>query len=163
MEPLQYTGNYQLLVFYIMSNIKKLQVRLETIKYGAWDNLEVAIDINEKPSKEGRKLYVLFRTIETILNYHPNQARKKIESKALKALLGENSKLGKMKAVIVNKDGSYKNTGSRSGLVSVILLQGFSQLITWEVSQGNTKALKLLMASFEDSFRSLLSSKWASA
>jgi len=84
------------------------------IKYGVWDNLEVAVDVGKED------LYLSFPTIETILNYRPNSLREKIASKSLKTFLGEGLILGKISGNIVNKAG----TGTPK--VSLILLRNFT-------------------------------------
>lgn len=127
-----------------------IQIRLETIKYGGWDSLEVAIDVNEKPSKEGTKLYITFPTGEHLLGYQKDVLRKKIASKSLKAFLGKDIPVGKFSGFIVNK----RSNGTAT--VSLLLLEDFIKIAVWEASVNqNISIAKLIAGGFEDSFRSL--------
>jgi hypothetical protein len=125
-----------------------LTVRLETIKYGGWDSLEVAIDINQV---DGKTLYVTYPTAETILNYRENSVREKVASKSFKLFLGEGLPLGKFSGSIVNKLGL---SGARAK-VNLIELSDLIKLAAWEASNGNTAIAKLLAIGFGDSLRSL--------
>ena len=78
-----------------MSN--QIKVRLETIQYGDCLNLQVAV-----AATDTEKFYVTFSAIESILNYPPDTSRKKIESKSLKAFLGNNKHLVKKSGFVVN-------------------------------------------------------------
>jgi hypothetical protein len=134
-----------------------LEIRVESIKYGQYA-LPMGID-------ESSKLYMTYPAIERILDYEPDLARKKVESKKLKALLGDNSKLGKIKAKIINKDHviSLGLTVPKNGMVSIVCFEGFLQLVNWEVFQGNEHACQLALAGLADSLESLALSQFGEA
>lgn len=122
-----------------------ISVRLETIKYGGWEYLEVAIDV-----KSPKDLYLTYPTAEVILNYRANSLREKIASKSLKAFLGKDLVLGKFTGTIINKktDGTPK--------VALISLEDFLAIATWESSVNqNIEVAKILAAGFADSIRSI--------
>jgi hypothetical protein len=124
-----------------------LHVRLETIKYGAWDALEVAIDINQV---DGKTLYLTYPTAETILNYEENNYRKKIASKSFKAFVGNDLIPVKISGRIVNKTSAGNPTVNLTNLDSFLAVAG------WEAFVNQNIALaKLLSVGFGDSLRSL--------
>ena len=127
-----------------LANIK---VRLETIKYGGWENLEVAINI-----KSPKDLYLTYPTTEVILNYEPDNVRKKIASKSLKAFLGAGRTVGKFTGNIVNKE----NLVGATTKVTLISLDDFLAIATWESSVNqNIGVAQILAAGFGDSIRSI--------
>ncbi|MEC4817816.1 MAG: hypothetical protein SAK29_31770 [Scytonema sp. PMC 1069.18] len=126
-----------------------LQIRLKTIKYGGWEQLEVGIDVNEA---DGKKLYLTYPTAETILNYPTDSVRKKIGSKSLKAFLGETRTFGKFSGLIVNK----KDLVGATAKVTLMDLDDFLALATWEaVVNQNLEVGQTLASGFGDSLRSL--------
>lgn len=126
-----------------------ISVRLETIRYGGWDELQVAIDIEQADNKT---LYLTYPTVETILNYRPDSVREKLKSKSLKSFIGEGKTVGKMSGNIVNKPELVGATAK----VSLIELQDFLALATWEaVVNQNIEVGKILATGLGDSIRSL--------
>jgi len=124
-----------------------ITVRLEKIKYGGWENLEVAIDVNCT-----KDLYLTYPTAELILNYAPNNVRKKIASKSLKAFLGAGRTVGKFNGTIVNKPELIGATAK----VALMLLEDFLAIATWESSVNqNIEVAQTLAAGFGDSIRSI--------
>ena len=122
-----------------------ITVRLETVKYGGWENLELAIDV-----KSPKDLYLTYPTAEVILNYRANSLREKITSKSLKTFLGKALVLGKFTGTIVNKktDGTPK--------VALISLGDFLAVAQWESVENQNKAVgRVLAAGFGDSIRSI--------
>ena len=138
-------------------NSEAIEIRVQSIKYGQYALL-MGVD-------ESRNLYMTFPAIEAILNYESNLARKKVESKKLQALLGLNSKLGKIKARIVNREYvlDLGLTVPKNGAVSVVGFEGFLQLVNWEVFQGNAHACHLAIAGLADSLQSLALSQFGEA
>jgi len=123
----------------------KIKVRLETVRYGGWDSLEVAIDCANP-----QNMYLTFPTVETILNWEAKRYGEKIASKSLKAFAGKALHGTKMSAIIVNKQG----LGTPK--VSLVALDDFQIIATWEAAvNGNIDVAKLLAVGFCDSLRSI--------
>lgn len=132
--------------FKVTKTVEKIKVRLETVRYGGWDSLEVAIDCSDPTN-----VYLTFPTIETILNWEPDNCRKKSTSKSLKDFTDEGSGVGKFSATITNK------TTSGNPKVTLLTLDDFRILATWEVAvNGNIEVAKLLAVGFCDSLRSIV-------
>lgn len=126
-----------------------ISIRLETIRYGGWDELEVGIDIKQANSKT---LYLTYPTSELILNYRANSVREKLKSESLKSFLGKGRTVGKISGKIVNKP---KLVGATTR-VSLIELDDFLAIATWEaVVNQNISVGKVLAAGMGDSLRSL--------
>ena len=126
-----------------------ISVRLETIQYGGWEQLEVSIDIAQPDTKT---LYLTYPTTETILGYRENSVREKLTSKSLKTFLGAGRTVGKFSGRIVNKPDLVGATAK----VSLIELDDFLALATWEaVVNQNLEVGKILAAGLGDSIRSL--------
>jgi hypothetical protein len=124
-----------------------ISVRLETIQYGGWDSLEVAVDIN---AADGKTLYLTTPTAETILNYRANSLREKLASKSLKALLGKHYNIGKFSGIIENK------TKKGTPKVTLISLTDFIKVAVWESAiNQNISITQILAAGFEDSIISI--------
>lgn len=134
-----------------------LEIRVQSIDYGQY-KLPMGID-------EDRNLYMTYPAIESILNYEPDLARKKLDAKKLKAFLGNGSKLGKIKTRIVNRTHVTELGLSipKNGVVSVVCFEGFLQLVNWEVFQGNAHACHLAIAGLADSLQSLALSQFGQA
>ena len=124
-----------------------ISVRLEKIKYGGWEYLEVAIDV-----KSPKDLYLTYPTAEVILNYRADSVREKIASKSLKAFLGAGRTVGKFNGTIVNKE----NLVGATAKVALISLEDFLAIATWEAVENQNKAVgRVLAAGFGDSIRSI--------
>lgn len=124
-----------------------ISVRLETIQYGGWEQLEVAVDVSQPDTKT---LYLTYPTAETILGYEPNNLRKKRTSKSLKTFLGEDRIIGQYSGSVANK----RSVGTPK--VSLIELDDFLALATWEaVANQNLEVGKILAAGLGDSIRSI--------
>lgn len=118
----------------------------DQIQYGSFDGLEVLV------SPDDNQLWVTQPTIERVMGYEPNNARKKLGSKSLKAFAGKDLTLGKsIKSYdVVGKGNTFK----------AVPFDTFLQLIYWEAFEGKgdpcDRAKSLLMAGFADSFRSIV-------
>ena len=124
----------------------RIEVRIATIKYGTWENLQVAYDITSV-----KDLYLTFPTIEVILNYPPNAVRKKIASESLKSFLGRSFPVGKFQGIVENR----KSDGARAK-VNLLTFDDFIALATWEAAvNGNLEVAKVLAVGFAESFRNL--------
>ena len=125
-----------------------LKVRLETVNYGNWENLTVAIDCANPQSG----LHVTYPTVETILNYRADSVREKLASKSFKSFVGAAKDIGKFSAVIVNKPAGSMGTPK----VNVLHFDDFLLLARWEaIVNKNEEIINLLVLGFGDSFRSL--------
>lgn len=96
-----------------------IAVRLEIIKWGGWDKLEVAVNVADPA-----ELFLTYPTAEVILNYRENSVREKIASKSLKAFLGAGRTVGKFNGRIVNKE----NLVGATAKVVLILLEDFGPI-----------------------------------
>lgn len=125
-----------------------LKVRLESVNYGNWENLTVAIDCANPQSG----LHVTYPTAETILNYRADSVREKLASKSFKSFVGAGRTVGKFSAVVVNKAELVGATAK----VNVLHFDDFLLLARWEaIVNKNEEIINLLVLGFGDSFRSL--------
>jgi hypothetical protein len=122
----------------------KIKVRLEVIKYGGWDKLEVAINCVDP-----KQVLVTYPTAETILNYKRNNLRKKIDSKSLKTFAGERLIVAKTVEVV-----SLSVVGTHT--MQALDLDDFRLMATWEAfTNSNLDLIHLLAVGFTDSLRSI--------
>lgn len=116
------------------------------VQYGNIDGLTVLIDPSDN------SLYVTQPTIERVLNYAPDTARKKLGSKSLKAFAN--------KALQVGKVVKAHDTRGQENKVKAIPFSVFLTLIHWEAFEGKgqpqANARALIMAGFADSFSSIV-------
>lgn len=123
-----------------------IKVRLETIRYGKWHELQIAIAL-----KDTKALYVTYPTAEIILNYRRDSLREKIASKSLKAFLSKDLIAGKILGDIVNK-----SKGDGTSRVALILFDDFVSVMVWEAAVNQNIAIAQVLATgFADSFRSI--------
>lgn len=87
-------------------------------------------------AKDNNTYLILVPSLETLLGWSKDQARKKIASKGLKDALGLTPRLGKKK----------DNRGNARGYVGTIDTRLFMQLVGWEASNGNKIAIDILVA-----------------
>lgn len=116
------------------------------VRYGNIDGLTVLIDPSDN------SLFVTQPTIERVLGYPENSARKKLGSKSLKAFAGKDLTVGKtVKGIDVK---------GRENTAKVIPFSAFLSLIHWEAFEGKgepqVNARALIMAGFADSFSSIV-------
>lgn len=127
---------------------ERIAVRLETIAYGGWNNLQVAIEVANP-----KNVFVSFPTIEKILGYEPNNTRKKIASKSLKVFLGEGSSLVKFGSFL----GLITNAGKgEAQIMSLLSLEEFGMLAQWEAIENQNRVIgRILAIGLIDSIRSI--------
>jgi len=111
------------------------------IDYGTHKGIEVLID----PST--REIRVTYPAIERLLGWEPNNARKKLASKSLKALAGDT-----LTGVKTVKALDIKGKENR---FSSIAFHDFLKVLYWQLKEGNDAAGQLLVAGFADSFSSM--------
>lgn len=114
----------------------------DNVRYADTENLEVFVDTDTND------LYVTQPTIERLLGYEPDNARKKLRSKALKTALGGDSTVGKTVTCI--------DTLGRKNKAKAIPLRVLNVLLLLEFRKGNERAEALMFAGFNDSFKSLV-------
>jgi hypothetical protein len=121
-----------------------IAVRLETISYGVWENLEVAIDVESQTG-----LYLTYPTVQLILNYDAKSWSEKAKSKTLEIFLGK-------PLVNVTKTGSIVNKKiDRTPRIDLMSLGDFIAIAIWESSVNrNTEVTQILASGFGDSIRS---------
>lgn len=116
------------------------------IQYGDFTGLEVLVDPDDN------SLFVSQPTIERILNYPSNSARKKLGAKSLASFTG--------KALTVGKDVTAIDSSGKKNKVKAIPFDTFLSLVYWEAFEGkppaNDNARALILAGFADSFSSLV-------
>ena len=125
-----------------MSNLRYF----DGIKYGDFTGLEVLVDPSDN------SLYVSQPTIERILDYPSNTARKKLGAKSLETFAG--------KGLTVGKDVTAIDSAGRKNKVKAIPFDTFLALVYWEAFEGkppsSSNARSLVLAGFADSFSSLV-------
>lgn len=116
------------------------------VQYGSIDGLTVLVDPSDN------SLYVTQSTIERVLGYPENSARKKLGSKSLKAFAGKGLTVGKAAKAIDSK--------GRENSAKAIPFSVFLTLVHWEAFEGSGQpqdnARALIMAGFADSFSSIV-------
>lgn len=112
------------------------------VQYANFNGLEVLIDPQTK------EMWVTQPTMERLLGWEPETARKKIVSKSLKAFVGKD--LAGAKSV------KAKDILGRPNNCKAIPYDDFLKVLYWQVYERNQAAIKLAVAGFGDSFRSLV-------
>ena len=125
-----------------MSNLRYFN----NIAYGNFKDLDVLVDPN------GNNMLVTYPTIEKVLGYQPDNARKKLGAKSLKAFAGKDLSVGKLVSAIDVK--------GRPNKMNAVPFDTFLALVHFEAFEGKDPAQKnarsILLAGFADSFSSLI-------
>ena len=112
------------------------------VQYGNHNGLEVLID----PKTKG--MWVTQPTMERLLGWEPETARKKQVSKSLKDFVG--------KPLAAAKTVKAKDILGRPNTCKAIPYEDFLKVLYWQVHENNKAAIKLAVTGFGDSFRSLV-------
>ena len=125
--------------------MKTITVRLDTIRYGGWENLKVAIDIDSP-----KNLYMTYPTAEILLKYETDSLKEKIVSKSLEYFLGESRTIMVQVGNILNKENMV------CAKVNLISLDDFLAVAQWETVENQNKDVGHLLAmDFENTFNHL--------
>lgn len=112
------------------------------VKYGIHNGLEVLID----PKSKG--MWVTQATMAHLLNWELNRAPEKYRSKSLKDFVS--------KDLATPKTVRAKDIMGRPNTCKAIPYDDFLKVLYWQVYERNEAAIKLAVAGFGDSFRSLV-------
>lgn len=116
------------------------------IAYGNLKDLDVLVD------PDGNKILVTYPTIEKVLGYEADNARKKLGAKLFKAFAGKDLAVGKLVSAIDVK--------GRPNKINALSFDSFLMLVHFEAFEGKdparTNARSLLLTGFADSFSSLI-------
>lgn len=113
----------------------------DSIRYGSFDQIEVLVD------PETLDLWISQPAIERMLDFPSDTTRKKLQSKSFKSFASKDLTLGKK---VVAKD-----TLGRPHQVKAIPFDTFLLLVYWQCANQNQSAIRLLVAGFADSFRTI--------
>jgi hypothetical protein len=114
----------------------------DLLQYGSFKDIEVIVD------PKTREIWITQPTIERMLNFGSENARKKLASKSFKAFAGDN--LARPKSV------KAKDVKGRLNTFTAIPYDTFLKLVFWQSKQDNPAADALLLSGFTDSFTSLI-------
>jgi hypothetical protein len=114
----------------------------DNLSYGGVSNIDVLLD------PETQDLWVTIPVIERLLKWEPDNARKKLISKSLKAFAGNDLSLG--------KTVTAKDIKGRPNKIKAVPFDTFLKVVFWQATLKDETAIALLVAGFKDSFSSII-------
>jgi hypothetical protein len=120
-----------------MVNQKNPFVKVASLKeYGWCADIPVAIDTQSN-------LWIATPKLEEMLGWRTDSGREKLASKSFKTFAGKDYKVGKKSAIV---------SGQGQGKTNFYNYATCLMLVKWQLTQGNQKAINLVVAGFADSF-----------
>ena len=114
----------------------------DNIRFGSYTDLEVLVDPSDN------SLWVGQPSMARMLGWVPDDARKKLASKGLKAFA--NKRLAGAKTI------QAKDSLGRANKINAIPYDTFLAVVYWQMTEGNENAKALMFAGFADSFSSIV-------